>query len=820
VTEGRFFGFLLFFLGSMLGICLAEHMFTLFLFWELTSISSFFLIGFWFDDEKSRAGALKALVVTASGGLIMFAGMALLGTKTNLWTWTQLAAVAPSLIHEPWMVWAFILILFGVLTKSAQFPYHFWLPDAMRAPTPVSAFLHSATMVKAGIILLFRIYPIFSQHPLWFPVVTFFGMTTVVVGAVLALKHTDLKAILAYTTISQLGLFVVMLGYSSVMEVLRAGLIFHIFVHAFYKGSLFMFAGIIDHTTHTRDIRKLGGLSKTMPITCFFMILSACSLAGLPPFLGFLSKESALESSIHMAHAFHGFSWMLPIAFTISAMVTVAVAAKISLGVFFFPPKNSNPPQENKPHRPSWGFLLAPALLSIFGLAFGLFPNLLASLLYPVGMIGLAGYDIPHFSLWHGFSLPLVLSGLAILGGGILFWFRDPVQIFHEKCKLGWNSNTLYDKKWAFMMDKAEKITQFFQNGSLTRYVGVTLGFISLVLFFSFIKKLDWSLFTVDLSHLSSHETLVAFGMAAGSLLVVILKDRIGRLICLGGVGLLMCIYFVLRGAPDLALTGFLIEMIMFILILIVFNQLKEEEIPQAKFFSWLKLFVAGLGGLSIGILSFVTLKNPLAPSISPYFLKTSSTLAGGLNVVNVILVDFRGFDTMGEISVLCLAGLGVYALRKIWSVKREKAPSPLELKMKPLPPSQILDTVSGWIFPFVLLFSLYIVFRGHNYPGGGFIGGLITAGVLILELLVVGQNRFFKIFPIQGKLLFGVGLTLAFLTGLVPLFLGYPFLTSYLFHSLHFSTSTFFDLGVYLVVVGVTLEIIVLMEDPEGWTA
>lgn len=812
---GRFFAYLLLFLGSMLGVCLGGHLFTFYLFWELTSISSFLLIGFWHEKDKSRAGALKALLITSGGGLFMMGGLALLGAKTGQWTWTGLASVAGSFAGTTWGTCALVLVLLGAFTKSAQFPFHIWLPDAMEAPTPVSAFLHSATMVKAGIILIFRLHPIFSDHALWFPLLSTVGMTTAVVGAVLALKHTDLKAILAYSTISQLGLFVAMQGYASIDDMIRAGFIFHIFVHAFYKGGLFMLAGIIDHAAHTREITRLGRLWRTLPFTGLFVLLAAGSLAGLPPFLGFISKEAALEASLHMAHHFGGAAWLLPVALAVAAAISIAVALKISIGILFAPPADPSALAHQQPRELGWGILLPPALIATAGLVFGLFPGALAHLLYPLALQGL-NLPEPHFKLWHGLNPALGLSAAAIAGGTLLYRFRRPVQAVHARLKLGWNLNTVHDRGWESILAVAERFTARFQNGSLSQYVLITVGFFALLVGGTALVKPDWSLVPWTADRLFSQETFNAAGIASFAILVVVLRDRIARLVALGGVGVLVVVYFILRGAPDLALTGFLIEVAMFILILLVFKQLKDEEMPPADGHHAAKLLAACAAGGLIGLLSYIGVAAPSAPSIFPYFMENAEKLAGGLNVVNVIVVDFRGFDTMGEISVLVFAALGVFGLRRVWAAPREVPEAPQELMRRALPRSVILDRVSAFAFPLIILFALYVLFRGHNAPGGGFIGGLITAGGLILELLGAGRERFLKRLPATGRGFYGIGLALAFATGLAPLFFGYPFLTSFVVNSIHFSTASVFDLGVYFVVVGVTLDIMLLIEKPE----
>jgi len=629
--QGRFFSFLLFFMGSMVGVALGEHMLTTFLFWELTSISSFLLIGFWHHKERSRYGALKSLVITGGGGLFMLAGMALLGTKTGQWEWSNISAISSSVNGQNWFTWAFLLIILGVLTKSAQFPFHIWLPDAMEAPTPVSAYLHSATMVKAGVFLLFKLYPIFHQHLLWFPLLATIGMTTFLIGAVLALKHTDLKAILAYTTIGQLGLFVVMHAYSFNDLAIRASLIFHIFVHAFYKGSLFMLAGIIDHNAHTRDIRNLGHLKKYMPRTCFFLLLAAGSLAGLPPFLGFLSKEGAIQSSLHAAHLYQGWAWLLPVTLVMSALITVGVALKISFGLIFPGPINSQHLKDHPPHEAKWSFLFPPALLAVLGLIFGLYPQGLATLLYPVGLINIPGADMPHFALWHGLNTPLFLSSLAVAGGILVYWKRHQIQLIHQNLKFSWNLNTVYDKSWEKILAWAESLTNLIQNGSMTRYLGIALTFITGLLALTVWLKPNWSDVKIQTEMFYSLESLVSIGIVFSSLLVVLLKDRIARIISLGTIGILICVYFTFRAAPDLALTGFLVEIIMFILVLIVLKQLDKEKLsPQSRGERITIGLIGSFGGAVIGVIVFIVLKFPLAPTIADYFLKNADTLAGG----------------------------------------------------------------------------------------------------------------------------------------------------------------------------------------------
>ncbi|MBK8576343.1 MAG: DUF4040 domain-containing protein [Elusimicrobia bacterium] len=823
--NGRFFAFLLFFFGAMLGVALSDHFFTTFLFWELTSVSSFLLIGFWHVKEKSREGALKALFITSIGGLFLMAGLALLGAKTGVWHWSALGAVDPNVTQDGWFVGAFLLILVGVFTKSAQVPFHIWLPDAMEAPTPVSAFLHSATMVKAGVFLLFRLFPLFSLSALWVPTLVTVGMTTAVTGAVLALKHRDLKAMLAYSTISQLGLFVALHGYAGLEAAfagaLRVAFIFHIFVHAFYKGSLFLLTGIVDHAAHTRDIDKLGLLSRSMPRTSVFLVLSAASMAGLPPFLGFISKESVLDV-LGQGTRLSPWGWIPLAGLAVSATITVAVALKISFGLVFLKPVEPDPMEKNPPHDPSWLLLGPPALLSLAGLFFGLFPGQLTDLLYPTGLSGLSVGGAPSFSLWHGVNGPLLISVGAFLAGGFLFHHRRGLQRFQNSCKPRWTFNSLYAGFWDVSVNGAKRVTDIIQNGSLTRYSAVLVGFLSLVCLGTVFVSWRSIPFKFSAGNLVSFESFTIVGLVASALLVVVLKDTLARIISLGAVGILMCAFFALRGAPDLALTGFLVEIVMFIVILLVLNQLRPEKpfslstvqkIPRAA--------LAGLGGGVLGLLVFVALENPLAPSIHPYFLENSATLGGGMNVVNVILVDFRGFDTLGEILVLCLAGLGVFGLRRIWTTHSTHPPTPREFTMAPLPPSPILTAISAICFPISMVFAIYITLKGHNEPGGGFIGGLVCAGGLTLEMLAIGRGRFLRLFPVRGGALFGAGLALAFGVGLAAMVLGAPFLTSAVFPSLHFSTAALFDVGVFFVVVGVTLEMITVMEDePHGKAA
>lgn len=573
-----------------------------------------------------------------------------------------------------------------------------------------------------------------------------------------------------------------------------------------------------------------------MPKTCVFFLLACGSLAGLPPFLGFVSKEAALETFMHLP-------WPVclaaPIVFAGGAALSVGVAFRIFVKVFLGKERGKmldesngyideihglegaacmEKPQPTPAHEVSWGFLLPPAILAVLGVAFGFFPQLLGDLIFPSGAVGLAEKEAPHFALWHGITVPLLISGCIVFIGILLFLGAEKIYAFYLKKRLGWNLNTVYDGFWEKMLSVAKGATDVVQTGSLTRYAGITVGFVGGVILLGLLLRPEWGKCQSPGADWLLLESLAGVSLCVSCVLVVVLRDRLARIVSLGAAGLSICVYFAFRAAPDLALTGFLVEIVMFVLILVVLKQLKEEAVKQLSWQRGIGLGVlCGLCGLGIGGLVFVGLEFPLGKSIFPYFIENARPLAGGWNVVNVIVVDFRGFDTLGEISVLCLAALGVFGLRRVWVAKEVHGDS-MEMHRNSLseglPLSDILRTVSAVSFPLVFLFSLYMVFRGHNQPGGGFIGGLIIAGGLILELLSEGRDRFLRMFPVKGRILFVWGLVLAFVTGLVPLFFGYPFLTSFVFEAVHFSTASIFDFGVYFVVVGVTLEMIVLIEE------
>ena len=451
------------------------------------------------------------------------------------------------------------------------------------------------------------------------------------------------------------------------------------------------------------------------------------------------------------------------------------------------------------------------------GLVFGLFPATLAAVLYPVGLAGIPLSVAPSFALWHGVNAPLLLSLTAFAAGFALFHFRAPVRRFQESVRPLWTFDRLYSMFWDVTLAWAKRATGLLQNGNLSWYSGLFFAFLSVIVLASVFHGQTSIVLAAERKPVLPFDTFVIAGIVASSLLVVFLRERLTRVVTIGVVGVFMCALFALRGAPDLALTGFLVEIVMFIVVLVVLKQLPLETVPaESKWHSAGKAAIAAVGGSLFGFLVYMVLQAPLAESIHPYFARTSEALAGGLNVVNVILVDYRGFDTFGEILVLCLAGLGVFGLRTVWVGGRAKSEPPKELKMKSLPPSQILSAISAVAIPLTLILALYLTLRGHNSPGGGFIGGLTFAAGLILEMLAVGRRRFLALIGVKGHVLYSIGLALALVTGLVPMLFGLPFLTSAVVQSVHFSTATFFDLGVFLVVVGVTLDLVTLLEEGE----
>ncbi|MFX0541954.1 monovalent cation/H+ antiporter subunit A [Roseovarius sp. S4756] len=810
---GEFFTYLLLFQGAMVGIVLSDNILLLLIFWELTSLSSFLLIGYWKHLPEGRQGARMALAVTGMGGLAMIAGMLILGQIVGSYDLSVILQQRDLIQASPLYVPALILILLGCFTKSAQFPFHFWLPHAMAAPTPVSAYLHSATMVKAGIFLMARMWPVLSGTPEWFMIVTTAGLITMVLGAVIALFKHDLKALLAFSTVSHLGLITMLLGTGTAFGAMAA--VFHILNHATFKAALFMSAGIIDHEAHTRDIRRLGGLRHLMPITFVIATLAALSMAGIPLLNGFLSKEMMLEEAYHTT--LFGVPWLVPALAVVGSLFSAAYCFRL-IGHTFLGPKRDDYPA--KPHDPGAGMWLPPALLMIPVVAIGVAPFLAEPFVKLVtsAVLGEAA-EVPkaYFKIWHGLVPALYMSIAAVVGGLIMLAIFTPALRLWDAAPRP-EAKAIFDGliRWAVL--GARTIIHPLHDGAFSRYAAIMATTIIAA------GVHAWATGTIGPAayQMSPLDTITVAGwmmlVAATLGLVFLHRNRLLSLILIGIVGLMVSIAFVHFSAPDLALTQFTVEVVTIILLLLALNFLPNRTPVESTVLRRTRdAAIAIAGGLAATALSWhYLLRDPVAASISEFHLANSYKGGGGTNVVNVILVDFRGFDTFGEIIVLGIAALVIYALTEALlsgparaKLLNRKPDQPRAGDIHPL----MMVILTRVTMPVVLMVGFYIFLRGHNEPGGGFIAGLIVSIAVVMQYMASGfgwasaRLRY----PYHGVI--GTGVLVAGLTGIGSWFFGKPFLTSdftYVrippFEKFELATAALFDLGVFLAVVGAVM--------------
>ncbi|WP_416886178.1 monovalent cation/H+ antiporter subunit A [Marinospirillum sp.] len=806
---GLFYSYLLLFMSAMLGIVLSGNVIQLWFFWELTSISSFLLIGFWFHQSEARKGARMALTVTGMGGLALLAGLLLIGHWVGSYELSAWLASGDLIREQALYPLALVLVLIGAFTKSAQFPFHFWLPHAMAAPTPVSAYLHSATMVKAGLFLLARFYPLLAGTELWGWLLTLAGLSTLLLGAYLALFKTDLKGLMAYSTLSHLGLITLLMGLNTELALVAA--LFHLLNHALFKAALFMSAGIIDHETGTRDLRLLRGLAHALPFTATFSLLATAAMAGMPPLNGFISKEMLLtEVLIHTQWG--SLSWLLPVLVTLGAALSVAYSVRFAYGVFFAGPVG---PLPKTPHEPPKMMLLPVALLALLCLALGLFPGLLAQPLVMLAVMTAQPELAPfHLALWHGVNLPLGLSLVALLLGCGLYAYRQHLFAFRERTP-DLDAKLVFEAAVQAIMNRARDWHQRLESGSLQHYLAWMLIFVLLLMAQS-LAELGLPLAQQVLQPIDGVSWVVAILLSVGAVATVALHhQRLLALLTLSLVGLMVSLAFVRFSAPDLALTQISVEVVTMILLLLALYFLPQQgRAESAPWRVWRDLALAGGIGAVVGTLNFAMITRPF-DSISGYFLEHSYSGGGGTNVVNVILVDFRGTDTLGEIAVLGIAALGIF---KLLTGLKPRIPlqSPLGYAWAKERYPMMLATVSQSLLPLALLVSVYIFLRGHNQPGGGFIAGLITATALIQQYIAQGILWVKDRLHLNYQWMIGGGLLIALSTGLGSLLFGQAFLTSWFdyFHlpligSFELASAMLFDLGVYLTVVGATLMIL-----------
>ena len=809
-SMARFYGFLMLFMTAMLGIVLSNNLLQLWVFWELTSISSFLLISFWWHRADARVGARMALTITGFGGLALLAGILLIGQVLGSFELDVVLSQAAVLQQHSLYPVILILVLLGAFTKSAQFPFHFWLPNAMSAPTPVSAYLHSATMVKAGIFLLARMYPLLAGSDLWFLLVTLTGMTTLLVGAYLALFQHDLKGLLAYSTISHLGLITLLLGLDTDLGTVAA--IFHIINHAIFKASLFMAAGIIDHESGSRDMRKLNGLWQFMPVTATLAMVASASMAGVPLLNGFLSKEMFFAETLHQ-DVLGALSWLIPVLATLAATLSVAYSARFIHDVFFNGQPKGLP---RTPHEPPRYMRVPVEILVALCILVGLAPQYIVGDLLAVASSAALGGPLPEYSLsiWHGVNLPLLMSVMAMTLGILLYLNRK--HLFRFQAELPeLNPLQLFEQKIKVLLAAAQQWHQKFESSELQRYL--------LWMFLIVIVLLIWPL--QQMGQFTRHNTMLPVdGLMLAAVLVTIIaafatvlcqRQRLLALVMISVVGLVVTLIFVRFSAPDLALTQLSVEVVTIVLLMLALFFL-PHKISRASNAGRLIRDggIASVCGVVIGSLSYAMMLEP-QQRISDFFLANAKTGGGGYNVVNVILVDFRGFDTLGEITVLGIAALGIFKL--LTRLPLFKPSSDAEGRQWALDKHpMLLAVVSQALLPLALLVSVYIFFRGHNLPGGGFVAGLITAIAIILQYVAQGVDWVKQRLSLKYHRLVAAGVLISGLTGAASWLFERPFLTSWfdyfqlpLFGEIELASAIAFDLGVYLTVVGSTLMIL-----------
>jgi multicomponent K+:H+ antiporter subunit A len=823
----RFFSFFLAFMGSMLGVVLSGNLIQLVFFWELTSLFSFLLIGYWHHNAAARDGARIALVVTAAGGLCLFAGALVLGRIAGSYDLDEILAAGDRIRTHGLYLPALILVALGALTKSAQFPFHFWLPHAMSAPTPVSAYLHSAAMVKLGVFLLARLWPVMSGTDAWMWIVGVAGLCSLLVGAYAAIFQHDLKGLLAYSTISHLGLITVLLGLNSPLAAVAA--VFHTLNHATFKASLFMAAGVIDHESGTRDIRRLNGLYRLMPVTATLAMVAAAAMAGVPLLNGFLSKEMFFAESLTVEGPVESLNRAMRFIALLWGMFSVAYSLRFIHGVFFGPAPAGLP---RTPHEPPRWMRFPIELLVLACLVVGILPALTIGPILEVGVRALLGADAPAFRLavWHGFTTPLMMSLLALTGGAVLYALLqkylargvDRIPLFPPIDGRRIFERVLVAVSWSWARGLDTLLGTRRLQPQLRWVIAAALV---AALWPVWQRGLEWG----PLPWSEIHPALaLAWLVGAACALGAAWQAKFHRLAALllaSGAGLVVCLTFVWFSAPDLALTQLLVEIVTAVLLLLGLRWL-----PKRVPFVWTAagartalprrlrdLAIAAASGGGLAAIAYAVMTRPLPDhTVSRYFMERAYPQGGGTNVVNVILVDFRGFDTLVEITVLGVVAIAVYALLRRFRPARESAePPPQQQAQSPATAAEDLlvpAVIMRLMFPAIALLAVYLLLRGHNLPGGGFVAGLTLATGVILQYMAGGTRWAESHLAIRPMRWLGTGLLAAAATGLGSWWFGYPFLTSHTAHfrlpllgELHLPSAFFFDLGVFSLVVGAT---------------
>jgi multicomponent Na+:H+ antiporter subunit A len=803
---GRYLSLLSFFAGAMLGLVLADDIIVLFLFWELTSVSSFFLIG---GLGEGKAGATRAFIITALGGLALLAAGILLSVITGTTSLHAILASTDTVGASPLLSTAIVLLLLAAFTKSAQFPFHFWLPGAMVAPTPVSTYLHAATMVKAGIYLLFRFTPLFGGEPRWTYPLVLVGLGTAVFAAVVAVKANDLKSLLAYSTVSQLGLLTGLIGIGTPLALATAGL--HVLAHSLFKATLFMTVGIVQHETGTRDLRELGGLRRQLPITALAGGLAAASMAGLPPLLGFVSKEEAFA-------AFGGAggpTWLAPTATTLAVLASIGTftySARYYLGTF-------EGPVRTPAHRASAAFSLPPLVTAVLGLGLALAVPVLDDLVNAVSRdtTGVL-YDL-HLALWHGFTQPLALSAIVVGAGSVLVWRARDVERLQQRAT-GPSGAEAYDRLYAATLSLGGVIGRPAASNRLSVHLTPVLTAAVVLGVALTIATLPAQLAAGPATRLGDWLTVVL--IASAVIGVVTARTRLGAIATLGLTGFLVAVWFAQLGAPDLALTQLLVETLTVALVVVVFRRLPISFSRGGRPRQIGAVALAATVGTALASATFLLAGRRERSAIGTTLLERGPSLTGGDNVVNTILVDFRALDTLGEITVLAIAASAIVGLVRYSAYRPVPPPGATgeadadehvrQWAGSGVIDSSVLRTGNLLLAPVMFLASLWLLWRGHNAVGGGFIGGLAAGAAVVLLYFARGHERIWQSRLLRTMPLVGSGLVIASGYGLVGLAVTGGYLPGGklpipLYGDV--AASLIFDIGVYLIVVGIVVAII-----------
>lgn len=838
----RFYALLLAFMGSMLGVVLSGNVIQMVFFWELTGLFSFLLIGYWHQGESARDAARTALIVTASGGLCLLAGVLVIGHVAGSYDLDVILAAGDRIRHSPLYVPALVLVLLGALTKSAQFPFHFWLPQAMSAPTPVSAYLHSATLVKLGVFVLLRFWPVLAGTDQWFWLLGGAGLASLLLGAWSAMFQQDLKGVLAYSTISHLGLVAMLLGLGSTLGAVAA--IFHIVNHATFKASLFMAAGAVDNETGTRDLRRLGGLRHVMPITTTLALISGAAMAGVPLLNGFLSKEMffAVALGAHQGPALDAAIAILAVA---AAALSVTYSVRLLASTFFGRLRDDYPRRPQEP--PRW-MRFPIGFLALACLAVGMFPAYVVGPFLHNAARAVLGARMPTYnlSIWHGLTPPLLMSVVAMVVGITLYvLLRGYLMRRDGTPLLGLLSlKRGFERLLVLLTDTLPALLQrvFPSRHLQTQMLLLVLaaGAAAVAATGTLSESFAPRGTPVD----PAFALLWVLGGACAVGAAVQAKfHRMAALILAGGAGLVVCITFVWLSAPDLAITQLLVESVTTILILLGLRWLPKRiegltpATRGARFRRRRDVLVAIGAGTGLAVLSFAAMLHPVSDTISQFFLDHALPGGGGHNVVNVILVDFRGFDTLGEITVLTIVALTVFALLRRFRPAAESIGATrqqrhaMQVRPDEIPPTATADEqppadylaipalLATLAVPFMALFGAHLFLRGHDLPGGGFAAG-ITVTVALIALYIARGARWvearLRVAPLRWM---GMGLLLALIAGTGSMVAGHPFLTSFADHvelpvvgSVPLVSAMLFDLGVFCVVVGACSLILVAL--------